>query len=71
MTQRVAAVATTSISPETAPNWRPGSATASLAAALMALFLGMRVLARTQRPPEALTATLRQLDTMLETALGG
>ena len=38
---------------------------ASLAAALMALFLGMRVLSRAQRPPEAVTPILDQVDTML------
>jgi TetR/AcrR family transcriptional repressor of nem operon len=41
--------------------------TASLGAALMALFLGMRVLARAQRPSEAVMPILRQVDTMLET----
>ena len=47
-----------------------GVDTASLAAALMALFLGMRVLARAQRPSEEVTPILRQVDTMLEAPSG-
>lgn len=42
--------------------------TASLAAALMALFLGLRVLARTDRPAEAIQPILSQVDTMLRAA---
>lgn len=40
--------------------------TAALAAALMALLLGMRVLSRAQRPSNTVTPILRQLDTMLQ-----
>ena len=40
--------------------------TAALAATLMAMFLGMRVLSRADRPAEAASPILRQLDTMLE-----
>jgi len=40
--------------------------TAALAATLMALFLGMRVLARSQRPPDTIASILRQVDTMLQ-----
>ena len=42
--------------------------TTALAAALMALFLGMRVLARADRPAEAIKPILHQVDTMLHAA---
>lgn len=46
----------------------PAIDVAGLATALLALFLGMRVLARAERPPETIQPILRQVDILLRGA---